>query len=225
MDTSPRNESDRLSMIIAFLIAAVSTTLALASWRISGVSSSAGDASRQGIIDAIKQQAFVNANWRQTYQEANYAESYAVYLANIDALDASGDPAALAQANDLRQYLLPNLQMLAGPLTSNAVYKNPDGTYDLQKRFNDLEAESPDLRDLDPQASYQLAGRYYSEQRWLTVATVLLALSLFWLALAEIGGKRLRTLTLIIGAGVYGVGLMAFAVIEVVFFFVRGGAL
>jgi hypothetical protein len=225
MNKSPGTESNRLEIVIAFLIAIVSITFALSAWRISSVASNAGDASRHGILDAIKKQTATNEDWRSTYEEANYAESYAAYLAGVKALEANGDPAAVEQAANLRKYLLPNLQLLAAPLASETIYQKPDGTYDLQKRFDALEAGSPDLRDLDPQASFQLADRYYAEQRWLTVATVLLAISLFWLALAEISGKRLRTPTLIIGVGVYAIGLAALAVIEVVFFFLRGGVL
>ncbi len=214
-----------LDIVIAFLIAIVSTTLALAAWRSNLVSSSAGDASRLGIINTIKKQAATNEDWRATYEEANYAENYAVYLAEVKALDASGDPTAAVQAANLRQYLLPNLQLTAAPLASDPVYQNPDGTYDLSKRFDDLEAAVPDLSDLNPQASFQLAGRYYAEQRWLTVAMVLLAVSLFWLALAEIGGKRQRLLTLLVGGGVYGLGLVLLAIVEVLFFILRGGVL
>ena len=225
MNKSPGIESPRLDIVIAFLIAIVSTTFALAAWRISNVSSSAGDASRRGILDSIKKQAATNEDWRKTYEEANYSESYAAYLAEIKALEASGDPVAAAQAANLRKYLLPSLQQLAGPLASDTIYQKKDGTYDLQKRFAALEAGSPDLSSLNPQASFQLADRYYAEQRWLTVATVLLAMSLFWLALAEISGKRQRMLTLVIGMGVYGIGMVSIAVIEVVFFFLRGGVL
>lgn len=225
MNKSPLIDSNRLDFLIAVLIAIISTTFALAAWRTSLISSSAGDASRQGVLDAIKKQAFTNENWQQTYEEANSAEYYAVYLAEVEAMETSGDPAATAQAANLRQYLLPNLQLLAAPLATESIYQYSDGTYDLQKRFDTLEAETPDLSDLDPQASFQLADRYFAEQRWLTVATVLLAISLFWLALAEIGGKRMRLPTLFIGLGVYGVALLAIVLIEVLFFFLRGGVL
>ena len=225
MEESPKKETPQLDMVIAFLIAIVSTTFAFASWRLSLASSSSGDASRQGIIDSIKIQTFTNENWRETYQEASFAENYAVYLSSIEALEASGNSTAIAQAADLRQYLLPNLQVLASPLASDPVYLNTDGTYNLQKRFDDLTATSTDLRDLNPQSSFDLAGQYNAEQRWLTVATVLLAISLFWLALAEIGGKRMRKPTLVIGVGVYAIALVSLVVIEMVSFFLRGGVL
>ena len=225
MDQSQENKSSRLDYVIAFLIAVVSTTVALAAWRISAVSSSASDASRQGMLDSIKKQIATNENWRTTYEEANYAVNYAIFLAEVEAQEASGDAAAAAQATNLRLYLLPNLQLIASPLASEAKYLNPDGTYNLQERFAVLEAESPDLTNLDPNASFQLAGRYHAEQRWLTVAAVLLAISLFWLALAQIGGKSQRMLTMIIGIGVYLFGLIALVVIEAISFFSRGFAL
>jgi hypothetical protein len=214
-----------LEIVIAFLIAIVSTTLALAAWRSNLVSSSAGDASRHGILDTLKRQSAANEDWRATYQEAGYAENYAVYQAEVQALEASDDPAAAAQAANLRQYMLPSLQTPAQPLASDPVYQNADGTYNLSKRFNALEAATPDLRDLDPRASFVLAGRYYAEQRWLTVAAVLLAVSLFWLALAEVGGKRLRMATVFIGVGVYTLGLVLLIAIEVISVVVRGGVL
>jgi len=225
MTKSSLLESPRLEIVIVIFIAIVSVTFALSAWRISMVASSAGDANRRGILDAVKKQAATNEDWRKTYEEANYAESYAAYLAEVQALESSRDPAAAAQAANLRKYLLPNLQQLADPLATESTYEKADGTYDLQKRFNDLEAASPDLTGLKPETSFQLAGRYYGEQRWLTVASVLLAISLFWLALAEISGKRLRLTVMIIGVAIYGLGLAALAVIEIAFVLLRGGVL
>ena len=218
-------DSPRLDTVIAFLIAFVSMTLVISSWRISIVSSNSGDATRQGMLDGVKKQASTNESWRKTYEEAGYAESYATFQAEVKALETSQNPAAVAQAANLRKYILPNLQMLAGDLVSSSTYKKPDGTYSLQKRFKALQAASPDLNNLDPQKSFKLADQYNSEQRWLTVATVLLAISLFWLALAEIGGKRLRLPTLIIGVIIFVASLGAISLIEVIFIIMRGGAL
>lgn len=218
-------ESPRIEFIIAILIAVVSVTFAFSTWRTGMVSSSASDASRKGIIDSVKRQAATNEDWRQTYEQAGFAESYAAYLAEVKALEESGDSVAAAQAANLRQYLLPNIQLLADPLATDEAYLKADGTYDLQKFFENQQAANADLTSLDPEASFQKAGRYFSEQRWLTVVTVLLAISLFWLALAEIGGKRLRLTNLIIGVGVYLFSLLTLGIVEAVFFFLRGGAL
>ena len=69
------NESPRLDIIIAIVIAVVSVTTAFAAWRASMVSSAAGDAIRQGLIDALKKQASTNEGWRKMYEEAGYAQT------------------------------------------------------------------------------------------------------------------------------------------------------
>ena len=217
--------SNRLELVIAFLIAIVSLTTAVAAWRTNAVGSKAGDASRQGLIDAVKQQTSSNENWRKLYEEAGYAQSYAVTLAGVEAMEASGDSTAAAQAVNMREYLLPGIVKLGDPLATDPKYQLNNGTYDLDLRYADLQADSPDLASLDPQASFTLSDQYNSEQRWLMMGTVLLALSLFWLALSQVGGSRLRLGTLGIGVLIFLAGLAWFFFVEVLFFFLRGGAL
>jgi hypothetical protein len=218
-------DSPRLDVFIAIVIALVSVTTAFAAWRASMVSSAAGDAIRQGLLDAVKKQAAQNEDWRRTYEEAKHAQTYAVTLAQVEAFEQSDNSAAKAQAKNLRQYLLPNLQLLSEPLSTDEKYLKADGTYDLDKRFSDLEAAAPDLAALDPQASFKLSDQYGAEQRWLIVGVVLLAISLFWLALSELSAKRSRLVMLTIGIGVYLFGISWFAIVEIIFFTVRGGLL
>ena len=78
---------------------------------------------------------------------------------------ASEDEALKAAAKCVRQYLLPSLQLLSEPPGTQEKYLKSDGTYDLEKQLSDLEAESPDLLALGPEASLALADRYASEQR------------------------------------------------------------
>jgi len=218
------NETPKLEVFIAIIIAVVSLTTALAAWRASMVSSAAGDAIRQGLIDALKKQAAASEDWRRTYEEAGHAQTYAVALAQVEAFENSSDKAAQAQAETMRQYLLPNLQLVS-ELTTDERYLKNDGTYDLDLRFADLEAAAPDLGNLDPEASFKLADQYSSEQRWLTVGVVLLAISLFWLALSQLSLKSSRLATLAVGVGIYLFGLIWFGLVELIFFSVRGGAL
>lgn len=218
-------ESPQLDVFIAIVIALVSVTTAFSAWRASMVSSAAGDAIRQGMIDAVKKQTAQNEDWRKTYEEANYAQVYAVTLAEVQVFEQSNNDIAEAQAKNLRQYLLPNLLLLGGQLASEEKYLKADGTYDLNQRFADLQAGSPDLAALDPQAWFQLSDQYGAEQRWLTIGVVLLAISLLWLALSELSAKRSRLVMLMIGLGVYLFGLAWFVVVEVVFISLRGGVL
>lgn len=215
----------RLDVVIAVLIALVSLTTALAAWRTNIVGSSAAEANRQGLLDALKMGASENESWRVVYEEAGYATTFAMESAAVEAMEASEDESLRAAARNLRQYLLPSLQVLSGSLGSEDKYLNSDGTLDLDERFADHQAEYPDLAALDPHASFELADGYASEQRQLTVGTVLLAISLFWLGLAEILDGRRRSLNFAIGMGVYLVGLLYLAIVEAIAIFGRGGVL
>jgi hypothetical protein len=215
----------RMDVVIAVLIALVSLTTALAAWRTNIVGSSSADANRQGLLDALKQGAAQNEGWRIVYEEAGYTSTFAMESAAAEAMEASDDTALNAAAKNVRQYLLPSLQLLSEPLGTQEKYLKSDGTFDLEKRFADQQAEAPDLLALDPSASFERADQYASEQRWLTVGTVLLAISLFWLGLAEILSGQRRALNLTIGIGVYLLGLLFFLIVEVVFIVGRGGVL
>ena len=177
------------------------------------------------MIDAVKKQAVEGEDWRRTYEEAGHAQTYAVTLAQMEAFENSDDKTAQAQAKNMRQYLLPSLQLVGQPLTTDEKYLKADGTYDLDLRFADLEAETPDLAALDPQASFNLADSYSSEQRWVTVGAILLAISLFWLALSQLSVKRSRLVTFAIGVGIYFFGLIWFGLVEIIFFSIRAGVL
>lgn len=215
-------ESTRLEVLVAFLIAIVSLTTALSVWRTNTVGSNASDESRQGLIDAVKKQAFANEDWRKAYEEASFAHDYAIDAANAEALAASTDPAAQAQAKNIEKYLLPNMQLLAAPLAVDKKYARPDGTYDIQKRFDDLEAETKQPA-LDPEVSFKRADIFFAQQRWLVVGSVLLAISLFWLGLAQISGARKRFVTMLIGLFFYGLGLVWFFGVEAIFWVMRRG--
>jgi hypothetical protein len=217
--------SIHLEVLIAIMIALSSATTAFVTWRASSVSSKAGLAIRQGLIDTVKKQAAINESWRRTYEQARHAQTYAVTLAEVETYEASGNNAAEAQAQSLRQYLLPSLQLLSEPLGTDPKYLKEDGTYDLELRFADLQAASADLAALDPQASFKLSESYGAEQRWLTVIVVLLALSLFWLALAELNTGRTRTFMFLTGMGMYLLSIASFSLIETIMIISRGGLL
>ena len=213
--------ASRFEMINAVLIAVVSLTTAFAVWRTNAVGSNAADESRQALIDTVKKQAFDNENFRKVYEEAGFAYQFAVKQAETQALESSADSAAQERAANLKQYLLPNLQLFAGPLATDEQYQREDGTYDLEKRLADM--QTPEESQLDPSATFARADMLFSQQRWLVIGSVLLALSLFGLTLAEIGRERLRSLGFGLGLGMYVLGILWLVGVELVFFFSRGG--
>src|SRR3972149_1706925 len=133
MQTENRLDSPAWEFATAIVITVVALTTALAVWWTSTIASSAADFSRQGLIDASKVQAGANEDWRKAYEEAANAERYAVHAAEAEALATSEDPAAQARGENLKAYLLPNLQLLAAPLAADPVYALPGGTYDIAR--------------------------------------------------------------------------------------------
>ncbi|HEY5269138.1 MAG TPA: hypothetical protein VII97_02295 [Anaerolineales bacterium] len=221
----PREKNNRLEVWIAVLIALVSLTTALAAWRTTSLGSKAGDLIYQGLLDAVKRQAAANEDWRKAYEEAGYTRDYLITLDGLIVQGNSNDPASQEHAAQLRTYLLPGMKSLATPLGTDPSYLTPDGWLNVQKRFDELEAQSSDLSSLDPLASFSLADTYYAEQRWLVVGTILIAVSLFWLGLSQLSHLRSRILILVLGVIVYGIGLVWSLGVEAVFFILRGGVL
>lgn len=213
--------TSRFEVVNAILIAVVSLTTAFAIWRTNVFGSNAAEESRQGLIDAVKKQAFENETYRKVYEEAGFAYQFAVKQAEVKSLEGSDDPVVQDQAANIRQYLLPNMQLLAQPLSTDEKYQNADGTYDIQKRLADL--QSTEESQLDPAVSFARADSFFSQQRWLVVGSVILAVSLFWLALAEVSNERARGWQFTLGLVVYFVGVLWFVGVELVFFYMRRG--
>ena len=213
--------TSRFEIVNAILIAIVSLTTAVAVWRTNVVGSSAAEESRKGLIEAVKKQAFGNENYRKVYEEAGFAYQYAVKQAEVHALEESDDSIVQDQADNIRQYLLPNMQLLGQPLATDEKYQKEDGTYDLQARLADL--QSTEESQLDPVATFARADLFFSQQRWLVVGSIFLAISLFWLALAEVSGERRRGWQFTLGIAVYFLGILWFVGVELVFFYLRRG--
>jgi hypothetical protein len=212
----------RFEVMNAILIALVSLTTAFSVWRTNVVGSNAADESRLGLIDAVKNQAFENENYQKVYEEAGFAYEFAVKEAEVQALEEASSADSRDRGANIRQYLLPNMQLLAQPLATDERYLRSDGTYDLQKRLDDKRAENETM--VDPSAAFARADRFFAEQRWLVIGSILLAVSLFWLALAEVSSAKLRTVEFAIGLAVYLIGIVWLLGVEVVFFFLGRGA-
>jgi hypothetical protein len=215
--------TERLELAIAILIALVSLSTAVAGWRTANLGSQAGDLNHQGLVDLTKKEASANESWRQAYQEAAYARDYLMLFDVLKIQEASADPADQEYATQVRTYLLPGMEALATPLGTNSVYITPNGGLDIQKRFEDLQQESSDISTLDPQALFTRADTLYAEQRWLTIGTILLAISLFWLGLSQLSHLRSWTVILVVGLLAYLFGLTWSLGVEFIFFFIRRG--
>jgi hypothetical protein len=226
MENPKKNE--RLEVAVAILIALVSLTTALITWRTANLGSRAGDLNYQGLLDAARRQQSSSENWRTAYEEAGYARQYLIALAGVYIRGNSPDPTQSFYAAEMSADLLPSLQGLGEPIATDTSYLTPEGQLDVQKLFDEMEAQDAQIDGLvppDPLLAFHLADIYFNEQRWLVVGTILIAISLFWLGLSQVTRLRVRTLILVLGILLYGIGLVWSVGVELAFFIQRGGAL
>lgn len=207
-------KTSRFETAITISIAVISIFTALVIWRATMAGSSASGADRTGMIDLIKQQAALNQNNHKLYEEMTFTREYDVQKAGLDALEKSGDPLAAAQAASLRQ-MLPLVTSFS-PMIGNPAYQKPDGSYDLEKRLAELNADFKDVVGLKPEDAFNQANAYFSEQRLLTVIAIVLTAALFWASLAQIGAGRMRVFMYVVGMLTFAAGAAAFAVIELI---------
>lgn len=198
--------TSKLELVTAVLIALVSFATALTVYLTNNAGSLANENNHQGMITAIKLEAFSNENWRKTYQDASSAFSYTLALENARVLENSPDAGERAQAVNYEKYLIPNLKQMAEPFTESQKFYKPDGSIDLQARFDDLQ-NIPEINDLVPRNFFELAEIAYAEQRWLLVGSILMAFSLFWLTVSQIISNR-RLLTFSTGCFFFLFGIL-----------------
>ena len=206
-----------LETFVAVMLALATLATAIAAWRTNVVNSSASNYNREGLILAIKTTAAQGEDWRKVYQEAGYARDYLVEVAAVNTLETSGASQDSVVAGNLGQYLLPGLSSMASPMGTDPTYLQDDGTFDTQKRFLELENQDQSLVGIDPAASFKQAERSFQEQRFLMVGVVLMAISLFWLGLAEISPQRVKIITLVVGICGFLATLAYLGVVEGVF--------
>jgi hypothetical protein len=219
----PEHHHHRLEVAIAILLAVVAVTAALAAWRTSVVGSDVADTNRVGLIDVTKQQTLHHLSENGAYSEADYAVQSALKAAEAAALIASSDPALVTAGTGLRDNLVPSMEQLAGPFAKGSPL-TPLGTFDIRQRIADIEAADARYLAVKPASSFALADDYSNEKRWLTLLSVLLAIALFWLGMAEITRGRWRIVNMVIGVGIWILGLGSFLLIEAWFLTSRLGA-
>ena len=223
-EVSPDRSESRLDVAIAILLAVVAVTAALAAWRTSAVGSQVSDTNRAGLIDVTKQQAMHHINENSAYAEADYAAQAALKAAEARTLMASNLPALVAAGSSLNENLVPSMQKLAGTFPQGSLLTTL-GTYDVEARIADIESTDPQYLAIVPTASFSLADDYSNEKRWPTILSVLLAIALFWLGMAEITSGRWRVVNLVVGVALWAVGIGAFIGIETWFITDRGGVI
>ncbi len=222
MDEESDTRRGHIDVAVAVLIALVALTTALSAWRTSNVGSAASDAIRSGLFDTVKLEASHSIDQKAAYDQADYATQAALERAAAAAMATSHRPALQQESGNVLTYLVGGLEKLGGPFVAQAA-RTPGAPLDIEGEVDRGMRADPGVASLNPQAAYTLAAQYNDEKRWLTLISVVLAISLFWLGLAEVTKGRWRLLDVAVGTGIWVVCLAALAVVEIVSVSARGG--
>ncbi|MEZ5116622.1 MAG: hypothetical protein R2737_10175 [Candidatus Nanopelagicales bacterium] len=217
---APESDS-RADIVIAVLLALVAVTTALTAWRSSVVDSYAAEATRSGLLQTVQRQTTHNVIVSEAYEQARYAASAEIETAAADAMEGTGRSSLVAEARNLRTYLIPNLAGFGGPFPSGD-FLTDRGTFDVPAAIAAEEAANADYQSYDPEAQFALADDYASEKGWLTVLAIVLAMALFWLGLAEITRGRWRWMNLAVGVTLWAAAIGGFVAIELITISERG---
>jgi hypothetical protein len=214
----------KFDILTGLAIALVTVTAALVLWQASRFDSNASELDRQGMIETIKREAAAAETVRFLYQEASYGVLYDVArtrtiraLQRVETSRQQHDEAGMKEASSLGQWLGQAASSLAGfsPLSANDSYRLEAGRFDLDKRFQALQNQNVDLRDLDPFARFARADQLHAKAKRLTGTIVVFACALLFFTMAQIIDNRLRYLFALGGVGFYSLGVLLVAIIDV----------
>jgi hypothetical protein len=207
------DRKSRGDVVIGVLMALVAITAALAAWRTSMVAGDVSSADREGLIAEAKQQAVLHVIEGDVYGQAGYAMQMAMAKAEADALSATGRPASVARAANIDQFLVPSIGQLAGPFAADAT--TTTAPLPVADQLASARSADPDFQADDPSASFAISDTAAQQKERLTVISVIIALALFWLGMAEITRGGWRLTNGIVGVLLWVIGLVGFVLVGV----------
>jgi hypothetical protein len=222
MDEAASTRRGRLEVAIAVLIALVAMTTALSAWRTSNVGSAASDQMRAGIFATLKLETTHSIDQKSAYDQADYATQAALERAAAAAMASSGRPALRQEAGNVLTYLVGGLEKLGGPFVAQAA-ATPAAPLDVESEVARAMQSDTAVASLDPDGAFGLSTQYNDEKRLLTLISVVLAISLFWLGMAEVTRGRWRWTNVIVGTTIWIGCLAALTVVELASIGARGG--
>ena len=177
-------QSNRMEIINALLIALVTLIGAYVAWRASVAGDNAGDANLDGLLASRNYEETVALNHTQLYENYRAYTAYTRYneLGNQIEQDLADAPADEVEALD-RQ--MREAWDAGESFYFPYEYLNRDGSYDTERELGEALAEEARQRDLNPQPHYEEADKMQAKSNWLIVIITVLALSLLCFSLVE----------------------------------------
>jgi hypothetical protein len=214
------DKNNRLSTLVALLIAVVSVTGAVVTWRASVSADGAGDADVAGVratINLTETNTLAAVKGYSDYASFvdyyKYRETSAQLEEELSGLptDATEDQAA-ALNNELADTY--DLTVAASSAFPND-YLNRDGTYNLSRQTGEYLANASREKDINPQPSFDEADALRSHTNRLLITLSVLVVALVFYTLIEASeSKKIKYLLLFAGTGIFLAGTIGAYLVE-----------
>jgi hypothetical protein len=225
------NKNNRLSTLVALLIAAVSVTGAVVTWRASVSADGAGDADVAGIratINLTETNALAAVKGYSDYASFTdyykYRETSKQLEKELTELTAD---ATEGQADALNNELADTYDLtVASGMAFPNDYLNRDGTYALSRQTGEYVANASREKDINPQPSFDeadglrshtnrlLDGLRSHTNRLLITLSVLVVALVFYTLIEASENKKFKYLLLVAGTGIFVAGTIGAYLVE-----------
>jgi hypothetical protein len=202
-------ENERFKSNTAVLVAFVTVLGAIAACLATSAASSAANADFNGLNAAISAQKAEIINEIYAYEHFRAFTDYSRYLELGNLLY---DPNASEEVDAENGVMQREVWGVASGIRSTffqSRYVTADGIYDLQRELDEALAEDSQKEDLNPNPYFSESDRMHRRSSFLTADMIVLAISFWFLQLAQVTENRIKYFWVVIGillglAGILG---------------------
>lgn len=202
-------ENERFKSNTAVLVAFVTVLGAIVACMATSAASSAANADFDGLNSAIRLQKAEIINEINAYQHYRAFTDYSRYLELGNLLYDPNADEKTSIANGVIQREVWGIASGISSIFFQPRYITPDGNYDLQRELDEALAEDAQNEDLNPVPYFTESDRMHRRSSFLTADMIVLAVSFWFLQLAQVTEKQIKYLWVTIGillglAGIMG---------------------
>ncbi len=214
---SNSENSDRVSHLIAVLIAIVSVFAAIGAWRVAVATSAAGNADADGLLATVdRENALTGATMTVygrmfAYSRAVMNDAIASALQPI--ADNTSDASLKARLEEERASRIAGANQLRFSIPQQYLDRNQK--YDLERDIGETTADLTLERDTFPNPHFELADLYRGKALWLLMFVVFLSVSFVLLTLADAIKNPLRYAFLALAILVFVLSVLGGILVEV----------
>ena len=192
-------ENERFKSTTAVLVAFVTVLGAIVACMATSAASGAANADFDGLNSAIRAQKAEIINEIYAYEHYRAFTDYSRYLELGNLLYDPNATEEVSVANGVVQREVWGVASGIKSLFFQSRYITPEGTYDLQRELDEAIAEDAQSEDLNPDPYFAESDRMHRRSSFLTADMIVLAVSFWFLQLAQVTEKRIKYLWLTFG--------------------------